>query len=244
MQRYIVKPWDTLFSISHRFGVPYTQFLAANPQILRHNYITVGQIMTIPGVPISVAAPEQLESIESIAEDVMDDIDKQDWNNASDKVALIKSNFAELEPMIQAIPVNLSYNLNNAILNLEEEVALQNTYESRVQANRITLYISYILDYYKTEIPANISRLKYSGREIILNVENNNWSSAADNMDFINVVWKNFKTKLPGGHDRDINEFSQIVDSLGQFIKNKDSVQTIITVNDMFDKIETLKGIF
>lgn len=244
MQRYIVKPYDTLFSISYRFGVTYAQLLAANPQILHRNYITVGQIMSIPGAPISATAPEQLELIESIAEGIMDDIDKQDWGSAGGKVSLIKSNFAELEPMIQSIPPNLIYNLNSAIINLEEEVASQNAYESKVQANIITLYISYILDYFKTERPACTIRLKYSVRKLILNVENNNWTSAEDDLDFINVVWKNFKTLLPSGYDMDIDEFSQIVDSLGQFIKNRDSAQTIRTAYDMLDKIAALEEIF
>jgi len=245
MHRYIVKPYDSLNSIANRFGVTYTQLLAANPQILRHNYIAVGQIMSIPSIPISAIAPEQLQAIIASAEGIIDDINNQDWNNAGDKVILIKSDFAELEPMIiTSIPPNLIYNLNNAIINLEEEVAMKNSYESRVQANLITLYISYILDYYKTEIPACIVRLKYSGREIILNVENNNWSSANDSLDFINVVWENFQKKVPSGHERDINEFSQIIASLGRFIENQDSAQTIKTANDMLDKIAALEEIF
>lgn len=241
MHRYIVKPYDSLFSIANRFGVTYTQLLAANPQILRHNYITVGQIMSIP-LPI---APVQLESIMSNAEGILDDINNQDWDNAGDKVFLIKSNFAELEPMmIQSIPPSLIYNLNNMIINLEEEVALKNAYESRVQANLITLYISYILDFYNTEISTCIVRLKYSARKIILNAENNNWSSANDDLDFINVVWNNFQRMIPSGYSRDINEFSQTVDSLGQFIENQDSAQTIKTANDMLDKIAELEEIF
>jgi hypothetical protein len=244
MHRYIVKPYDSLFSIANRFGVTYTQLLAANPQILRHNYITVGQIMSIPGIPLPIA-PAQLESIMSNAEGIIDDINNQDWDNAGDKVALIKSNFAELEPMmVSSIPPSLIYNINNVIINLEEEVALKNAYDSRVQANLITLYISYILDFYKTEIPSCIARLKYSARKIILNAENNNWSSANDDLDFINVVWNNFQRMIPSGHGRDINEFSQIVDSLGQFIENQDSAQTIKTANDMLDKVAALEEIF
>jgi len=244
MQRYIVKPYDTLRSISYRFGVTYAQLLSANPQILQRNYITVGQIMSIPVVPILTIAPEQLKLIESIAEGVMDDIDKQEWDNAGDKVSLIKSNFAALEPMIQSIPPNLIYNLNNAIINLEKEVVSQNEYESRVQANIITLYISYILDYFSIEIPACIVRLKYVVRKIVLNAENNNWSSADDDMDFVNVVWKNFQRMLPIGHDMNIIEFNQIVDSLGQFIENRDSAETIKMANDMLGKIAALEEIF
>ncbi|MDW5299328.1 MAG: LysM domain-containing protein [Sedimentibacter sp.] len=243
MKRYIVKPYDTLLSIAHRFGVTYAQLLAANPRVLQSNHITVGQIMAIPCEPLPIA-PVQLEVIMSNAEGIIEDINNQDWDNAGDKVSLIISNFAELEPMIQSIPPNLIYNLNSAIINLAKEVASQNKYESKVQANIITLYISYMLDYFNMEIPPCIYRLKYSGRKIILNVENNNWSSADDDFDFVNVVWKNFQKMLPIGNDMNIIEFNQIVNSLGQSIKNRDAAETIKMANDMIGKIVALEEIF
>lgn len=294
MQRYIVQPYDTVFSIAHRFGVTYTQVLAenpkinkpeqifvgqiinipnytyivhpgdtlnkiakqfrvpysllisTNPQILHHNYITVGQIMSIPGVPISVIAPTQLEAIELNAENIMDAIDMQDWNIANSELSIIKNNFSELKPILQSnlISPSLIYRLDIAITNLDEEIASKREYESRAQANLITLYASYILDYFKTEIPTNFNKLKFSGREIILNAEKNDWDSIDDNIDYVNVIWKDLQTKFPSGNNQLIIEFNQIIDSLGQYIKSKDSAQTINKANDMLEKIDTLEENF
>ena len=246
MQRYIVHPYDTLFSIAHRFGVAPMQLLSANPQIIQHNYITVGQIMSIPVVSIPNIAPKQLEEIELNVEDIIDDINMQDWNKAYSKLSIIKNIFNELKPILETntIPLNLIYNTNRAIINLEQEIVSKKVYESSVQINYITLYISYIHDYYKVEIPTGIDKLDYLGRVIILNAEKNDWNSTNDNLDFANVVLNDLKTKFGNEYNKDMIEFSQIIDSLGQFIKNKDSAQTIKKANELLDKVATFEENF
>lgn len=246
VQPYIVHPGDTLNKIAHHFRVPYNLLISTNPQILYHKYITVGQIMSIPSVPIPIIAPTQLETIELSAENIMDSIDMQDWDKVNSELFIIKNNFNELEPILQAnsISPSLIYRLDSAITILEEEIASKKVYESKVQANLITLYISYILDYYKTEIPTGIGKLDFLGREIILNVEKNDWDSAGDNLDFINVIWKDLITILPSEYNQYTIEISRIIDSLGQFIKNKDSAQTINKANDMINRVDSLEENF
>lgn len=245
MQRYIVKPYDSLFSIAHRFGVTYTQLLAANPQILNYNYIKLGQIMSIPGIPPSIA-PVQLEAIMSNAEGIIDDINKEDWNNANIKLSIIKSDFDVLMPIIMtnSFSPSLIYNINNAITKLGEEIASKKSYESRSLANFITLYTSYLLDYYKAEIPTDLDKLNYLGRAIILNAEIGDWKTATDNFDYLNVIWEDLRTKIPSEYSRDIMAFNQIIDSLGQLIEKQDSAQTIIKANEMIGKIQTLEELF
>lgn len=291
MQRYIVQPYDTLFSIAHKFGITHTQLLAVNPQInnlgmifagqitnipnhtytvrlgdtlnkiarqfrvptnllisanpkiLQHNIITVGQMMSIPMLKM---APIGLEEIETAAENIIDAIDMQNWDEANSQLSIIKNNFNKLEPILQenSVSPSLIYNLSGAIVNLGEEIASKKEYESKVQANLITLLISYILDYYKAEIPTDIDKLDFLGREIILNVEKGDWDSVNDNLDYINVIWKDLEPRLSSEKKQDITEFSQIIGSLGQFIKNKDADQTIEKANDMLDKINTLERNF
>lgn len=260
MQQYIVQPHDRFYRIAHGFGVAHIQLLSvnpqfrvpfillipSNPQILHHNYITVGQLMSIPSIPITIIAPTQLKAIESNAEDVIDAINVQDWNKVNSKLSIIKSDFNELEPILQSnsISPSLIYRINNAIINLDEEIASRREYESKVQANLITLYVSYILDYYKAETPTNIDKLDFLGRELILNAEKSDWDSANNNLDFVNVIWKDLEPKLPSKNLQDAIEFSQIIDSLGESIKNKDSAQTIINSNDMLDKVSEMEGYF
>jgi len=47
-QLYTVKGADTLFIISHKFGVTVEAILAANPQIVNRDIIFIGQVICIP----------------------------------------------------------------------------------------------------------------------------------------------------------------------------------------------------
>jgi len=242
MYRNIVKSYDTLLSIANRFGVKHTQFFAANSQILHNNYIIFGQ-MPMPGIATFTIAPEQLQAIKTNAENIIDDINNQDWNNANNKLSVIKSNFDELQSLIitDSVSPSLLYNINSTIMKLDEEIASMKSYESRVLSNLITLYTSYLLDYYKAEIPTDIDKLNYAGRAIILNLEKFDWNTANDNFDFVNVIWKDLKPRVPSEYNQDIMDLNQIIDSLGQLIEKQDSAQTIIKVNDMLDKIDILE---
>jgi len=243
---YIVHPGDTLNKIAQHFMIPYSLLISSNPQILYRNYITVGQIMSVPSVPISIIAPTQLKEIELNAENILNAIVMQDWDIANSELSIMKDNFNELKPILQEnlISPSLIYRLEISIINLADEMALKREYESRVQANLITLYTSYMLDYYKVEIPTDIDKLEFLGREIIINAEKNNWDSIDDNFDFLNVIWKDLQTMFPSESNQLIVEFTQIVDSLGQFIKSKNSVQTISKANEMLDKVDALEECF
>lgn len=58
--RYVVRPGDTLFSISRRLGVPMASIIALNPNI-DARYLRVGDVLRLPGgiVPYPPEPPEQ-----------------------------------------------------------------------------------------------------------------------------------------------------------------------------------------
>lgn len=237
---YIVAKGDTLNRISQHFNVPFNLLVSANPKIIHDKYITIGQQISIPTLQ---PPPAQLKEIESAAEDIMNAINMQDWDEANSKLATIKNNFDELKPIFieNSISPSLIDELDGAINNLGDELALKKAYESKMHANHITLLVSYILDYYKDKTLTDIDRLYFLGREIILNAQKNDWDAAIDNLDYVNVIWKNLEPKLKSVGKQDITEFSQTIDSLGQFIENKDSAQTIKQANEMLNQVSKLK---
>nr|WP_312579909.1 LysM peptidoglycan-binding domain-containing protein [Sedimentibacter sp.] len=284
MQRYNIKPYDTLISVAHKFGIPYAQLLASyprtnnaehiharyganrsthsyivangdtlnkisqrfnvpldliissNPRIMHDKYIVIGQQISIPDLE---EPPTQLREIGIAAENIMAAIDMQDWDTVNLELETMRNYFDELEPILvdNSISPSLIYKLETTITDLGEAIASENAYESKSFANDITLLISYILDYYSTEIPTDIDKLDFLGREIILNVEEEDWDSALDNIDFVNVIWRNLEPQLSNFSAQDITEFSQIVDSLGQSINNRDPDQTIVHANEIINKI-------
>lgn len=146
--KYTVRSKDTLNKISKKFNVPLNLLLSLNPQILYNRNILIGQKIFITNEQLLNDIPKQAIEIESNANNIMDDIDKEDWDKASSRLSLIKKDFNELKPVLekQSIPNSLIDIINNAIITLEGEIASKNIHESKVQAFIIAEYIPDILD--------------------------------------------------------------------------------------------------
>lgn len=62
MFQYIIQPYDTIYSISQKFGLEYKQIISANPQI-NNIPIFVGQIINIPGFTYRVRPKDTLNKL-------------------------------------------------------------------------------------------------------------------------------------------------------------------------------------
>lgn len=262
---YTVRPGDTLNKIAKQFNVPLNLIISINPQILCRKYITVGQEIFITGVPAPInapsnptpsvtppskvkkaAPPKQIEAVESNSEDIVDDINNNDWINAQNRVDQIKLNISELIPMLVAasIPSNLIDGITAAVSNLEKEVKSKKNYESKVQANRITKYIPDISDYYIVVLPTDLGRLDYLGREIALNADVEDWASASSNYEKTKNIWGNLKTKLSPIYKNDADKYQNSIDNLNKYINQKDAVLTKKEANILLDLTDVLETDF
>lgn len=70
-QLYTVQRSDTLYDIGRRYGVTVNAILNANPQIVRHGAIVIGQVICIPGGRARPETPAMLRvlSLEFLTED-------------------------------------------------------------------------------------------------------------------------------------------------------------------------------
>lgn len=144
---YKVRSQDTLNKIAQKFDIPVNLLLSLNPQIKFNGNVSIGQkIFITKKMPAEI--PKQAFEIETNSNSIMDDIDKEDWNTAQDKLILIKKDFNDLKPTLHSnsISTNLIDIIDNAIISLETEINLKNIHEAKVQAFIITEYFPDILD--------------------------------------------------------------------------------------------------
>ncbi len=243
MQKYTIQPNDTLYLIAKKFEIPLAQLIKANPEIANSNSIYIGQTITIPDL---LPIPKQLDTIESNAEDIMDDIYAKDWQKAKEKVDIINTNMSELIPYLQQamVPNHLITDIQQAIKSLEKNVALKNSLRALFEANQITSFIPDILDYFKVVIPTDVSRLDYLGRQIILNVEGNDWTAANDNYTTAKKVWERLKPELNTKYSNDISSMDQLLSALQDTISRKEYQATINNANKMLDLVDVLETNF
>jgi len=242
--QYIVLPGDNLYKIAQLFGVPIELLIEANPQLSRPYNLTVGQEIIIPKMQMPMTAPRQVETLESNLEDIIDDINNNDWQKAIIKMGEINNNFIVLKPMLQAhmISKDIINKIENEISNLQNAVESKNAYQAKVHANLITGYIPDILDFYKVEIPTDVSRLEYLGRAIVLDIENNNWDSANANFQKAVKIWDGLEKKLSNTYNNLIDYGNQAIVLLKQSINSKDAVKTTSILKDLLNKVDALKA--
>ena len=242
--QYIVLPGDNLYKIAQLFGIPVELLIAANPQILRPYELTVGQEIIIPKMQMPMIAPQQVDTMESDLEDMIDDINNKDWKKTTIKLNEISDIFYVLKPMLKAhmISKEIINNIDNGITQLHKEITAKNAFQAKVQANLITGYIPDILDSYKVEIPTDVPRLEYLGRAIILDIENNDWDSVNVNFQKAIKIWDLLQKKSTSTYSSLINYGNQIISLLQQSISSKDAVNTTSILKDVLDKIDALKA--
>lgn len=239
MQQYIVKPNDTLYLIAKQFDVPLAQLIKANPQIKNPNRIDIGQTIIIPTMP---EVPEELGVIESNAVSIIDDIYNEDWVSTDRRINEIRTAMNNVTPALQAaeVPGNVITGLNTAIRTLEQNAAQRRAYPAISQANRITQLLADALDFFNVIIPPDVIRLAYFARQIIINVEQNDWAEAYQNYRRALSIWERMSPELQSDYARDVDDFNRILLSMNDAVNRRDYQAAIDTANRMLDKIDEI----
>jgi len=239
MQQYVVKPNDTLYLIAKEFDVPLAQLIKANPQIENPNMIYIGRTINIPSL---LPVPEQVGLIESDAVSIINDIFMGDWQSANSRVNEIRTAMNQVTPALQdaLVPNSVIVGLNTAIRNLEQSIAQQRGFQAISWANRITQLIADVLDYFAAIIPPDVIRLAYFARQIIVNVEQNDWAEAYQNYRRAFTVWQELQTDLEARYSQDVTAVNQVLDDLRNAIDRRDYQGAINNASKLLSLIDTL----
>lgn len=236
MKQYTVQPNDTLFLIAKDFNVPLVQLIRANPQIANPNLIYEGQTINIPDMP---EQPDQINIIASNAVGIIDDIYMDDWAGATGRINEIRTAMNSLAPVLQEaeVPNDIIFGLNATVRTLEQNLMRRSAYPAISQANRITQILADVLDYFNVVVPPDVMRLAYFARQIIVNVEQNDWPEAEQNYRRAMTVWQRLRPLLPH-YPSIVSEIDQIFIDLMASINNRDyrdairSADRILAAND------------
>lgn len=243
MQPYIVKPNDTLYLIAKEFNVPLAQLIEANPHITNPNLIYEGQTIMIPDMP---AVPEQIDEIMTEVIRIMEDVIMTDWDSANSRINEIRTLMNNVVPMLQdaKVPNNIIFGINAAIRNTEQNISQRRAYPAMSQANQITQLIADVLDFFNVIIPPDVMRLAYFARQMIINVEQNDWAEAHQNYRRALTVWQRIKPELENGYVRDASNFDQIFESINESINQRDYRTAINNANRMLEHINVIAADF
>ncbi len=134
-----------------------------------------------------------------------------DWTGASSRVNEIRTVMNDLTPILQEAEVSNDtiFGLNATIRTLEQNVMQRRAYPAISQANRITQILADVLDYFNVIVPPDLLRLSYFARQMIVNVEQNDWEEAEQNYRRAMAVWQRIRPFL-SNYVADVSAMDQI----------------------------------
>jgi hypothetical protein len=128
-----------------------------------------------------------------------------------------------LVPILQPaqVPSDIICELNATLRTLEQNIAQRRPYPAISQANRVTQILADVLDYFNVIVPTDLLRLAYFARQLIVNVEQNDWAEALQNYRRATDAWHRIRPML-SAYVRDVTEMDRIFAALLGSINNRD----------------------
>lgn len=243
MLQYTIKTDDSLIVFEKQFELPLAHLIEVNSEISNQDSIYLGKIVKILQLP---PIPSEIDVIDSKAKAIIENIYAGDWESAADNLDLIKVNMNELIPKLHeaSVLVGIIVRMNLEIGYLDQNINEKNAEKAIAQANRITLYIADILDYFNVIVPTDVNRLGFFGRQILIEAQNNQWDDVNINYLQFKKIWEGLKPQLDTKFNEDINDFNETFNALGESINKKDYQATIDNLSILLNKLDVYEADF
>lgn len=190
-----------------------------------------------------VPAPAQLFRICSNAENIFISVKSKNFTIAVEELTKIKSDMKDLNPLVKltpSIPGRLVDELGNVVNNLEKSINGKKILETMSDSNLVTRYVFDISDYYKTDLPPDLGRLKYLGREIEICLDKNDYTMALNNYEQQKSLWSRSKTLFDATYNSDIMAFDVMMGTLGKDLELKNMQGVKKDLKSIYDKLDAL----
>jgi predicted translin family RNA/ssDNA-binding protein len=198
---------------------------------------------TTGGSPKNVDPIDLLETMNYNSSEMVFDIIKLNWNKAQERLTAVKSGWREVKPLLEAssVPASVRDEVEKTVDDLEAAVFAGKVQESKELANKITRYIPDIEDLYGLSYPTDINRLGYLSREIHINVNESDWTSAKNNYEKAKNTWGNLETKLDKIYKADADKVNSVMGAIGKAVEEKNAGLTVTNSNALLGYISAVK---
>lgn len=185
----------------------------------------------------SATPPKALEDAGEYSENVYDMVKVNDWENASAKLALLKGSISRLAPEKQSADAHAALESSLAILN--NAVSVKDRKIAMREANQITLHVAELHAPYKMDVPVEITKLDYYGRELEVWAAENNTRKLQNTVVSMRKTWDAVRPAVETRNGKaEAAEFSVLLGKLESSKSPKAYQQLAGPVLDQVDKLE------
>lgn len=196
---------------------------------------------------ITGAVPAELMTIEGQAEDIMDFVPNGDWSKVSADIATIEQAWSAYQPHAVndgATPA-LQDSFAQALSRLQSASTAQDALGTRQAANDVSAAVMDLFALYHPVVPTEIGRLDVLERQLMLDVEKQNFTAATDTLAKINMVWERVKPSVLAQNGQAVaGQFEASLAAQAEALQAQDATALTNEVNNGLEIVDALENVY
>jgi hypothetical protein len=203
------------------------------------------------GQPASItntgAIPNDLQTIEAAAEDIIDFAPSGNWDKIGVNVTDMASAWTSYQP--QAGKAGASQELQDemasALTQLQAASSLKDPAETMQASNDVSAAVVELFALYNPKIPADIGRLDVLERQVILDVAAENYPAAEASLTNARAAWERVKSSALDHNGEDIAaQFQASLAAQGSALAAKDEAALTNEARNALEIVDSLERLY
>ncbi|MFN8444075.1 MAG: hypothetical protein U0175_25055 [Caldilineaceae bacterium] len=191
--------------------------------------------------------PQPLNVIEAQAEDLIDILPSGNWKNIAGNVEDIANAWETYQAQIanDRVPQPFVDALNSSLEQLQKGTAAQDETSTHQAANDVSAALMDLFALYQPATPVDLGRLDVLGRQVILDVEAEDFVAAANTLSMSNAIWARLKPiVLANQGEKVAGEFDQSLATQQKALEAKDGEALSDEANNGLELVDALEQLF
>jgi hypothetical protein len=191
--------------------------------------------------------PEELNTIEGRAEDIIDKVPNKNWEGINQDVETISKAWKDYTSTEAArvVPNKLQDRMTASIKRLRGVSTAHSPSATMQAANKTSLYLLDIMDIYHPPIPTDVGRLDVFERQVMIDVSLGNFIGAERNFRQLVAIWQRLKPEVAARGGRTVaRNFEVHLSVQEQAIRNKNRQTAIDQAQKGLDVVDDIEKVY
>jgi len=200
-----------------------------------------GQVAGTGSIPVS------LQTIEGTAEDIIDVVPNDDWNQVAADVSDLTAAWRAYSARAKTDGASdaLVSRFDGALNALETAADGHQAQETMQASNDLSAATIELYGLYDPVVPTDIGRLDVLGRQIVLDVAQPDWGATGTTMTELSSTWERVKSSILEHDGSDVaTQFDANIRSLDKALSEKNSDAMTIQAKIALDIVDAMEGLY
>lgn len=191
--------------------------------------------------------PQPLNVIEAQAEDLIDILPSGNWKSIAGNVDDVANAWQTYQSQIASahVPQPFIDALSGSLEQLQKGAAVQDENNTHQAANDVSAALMDLFVLYQPATPVDLGRLDVLGRQVILDVEAEDFVAAANTLSLSNVIWARLKPIVLANKGAKVaDEFDQSLATQQKALEAEDGEALSDEANNGLELVDALEQLF